>query len=71
MLRSPAFLLRVIQSRRVGWELAQDKVNRLITKAHASIASFPAKGNSKSKGGLGGGSTFRYMVARDTRVLTH
>jgi hypothetical protein len=47
------------------------KVYRLITKPHASVASFPAKGNSKSKGGLGAGSTFRYVVARDARVLTH
>ena len=53
MLRSPAFLLRVIQSRRAGWEVAQHKVYRLITKAHASIASFLPKGNSKSQGGLG------------------
>jgi len=35
------------------------------------MASFPAKGNSKSNGGLGAGSTFRYMVARDARVLSH
>jgi len=28
MLRSPAFLLRVIQSRRVGWELDQQMVAR-------------------------------------------
>ena len=47
------------------------KVYRLITKAHASIASFPAKGNSKSNGGLGACSTFRYMVARAARVLSH
>jgi len=47
------------------------KVYRLITKPHASIASFPAKGNSKSKGGLEAGSTFRYVVARDARVLSH
>jgi len=47
------------------------KLYRLITKAHASIASFPAKGNSKSQGGLGAGSTSRYMVARDARVLSH
>jgi hypothetical protein len=43
----------------------------LITKAHVSIASFLAKGNSKSKGGLGAGSTSRYMVARDARVVTY
>jgi hypothetical protein len=36
-----------------------------------SSASFPPQGNSKSKGGLGSGSTFRYMVARDARVLSH
>jgi hypothetical protein len=47
------------------------KVYRLITKAHASIASFPAKGNSKSNGGLGAGSTFRYLVGGDPRVLSH
>ena len=47
------------------------KLYRLITKPHASIASFPAKGNSKSKGGLGAGSTFRYVVARAARVLSH
>jgi hypothetical protein len=47
------------------------KLYRLITKPHGSIASFPAKGNSKSKGGLEAGSTFRYVVARDARVLSH
>jgi len=35
------------------------KVYRFITKAHAWIASFPAKGNSKSKGGLGACLNFR------------
>jgi hypothetical protein len=35
------------------------------------MASFPAKGNSKSKGGLGAASIFRYMVVGDARVLTH
>jgi hypothetical protein len=47
------------------------KVYRLITKANASIASFFPQGNSKSQGGLGAGSTFRYMVARAARVLSH
>jgi hypothetical protein len=49
------------------------KVYRLITKAHTSSASFPAKGNSKSKGGPGAGSTFRYMIASGcaARVLSH
>jgi len=37
------------------------------------MVSFPAKGNSKSKGGLAACSTFRQMVAnnRDPRVLSH
>jgi hypothetical protein len=43
----------------------------LITKTHASIASFPAKGNSKSKRGLGACSTLRYRVARDAKVVSH
>ena len=36
-----------------------------------SSASFFPQGNSKSQGGLGSRSTFRYMVAGDARVLTH
>jgi hypothetical protein len=36
-----------------------------------SSASFFPQGNSKSQGGLGARSTFRYMVAGDARVLTH
>jgi hypothetical protein len=36
-----------------------------------SSASFPPQENSKSKGGPEAGSTFRYLVAGDTRVLTH
>jgi len=37
------------------------------------MASFPAKGNSKSKGGLAACSILRYMVAnnRAARVLRH
>jgi hypothetical protein len=34
-------------------------------------ASFFPQGNSKSKGGPGACLTFRYIVARDARVLTH
>jgi len=36
-----------------------------------SSASFPPQRNLKSNGGLGAGLTFRYMVARDARVLSH
>ena len=36
-----------------------------------SSPSFPPQENSKSNGGPGAGSTFRYLVAGDARVLTH
>ena len=35
-----------------------------------SSASFPFQRNLKSNGGLGAGSTFPYMIARDARVLS-
>src|SRR4028118_1362543 len=46
---------------------------RLATIAQRlSSASFPPQENSKSKGELGSGSNFRYMVANgDARVLSH
>ena len=47
------------------------KVYRFITKSHDWIASFPPQENSKSNGGPGAGSTFRYLVAGDARVVSH
>jgi hypothetical protein len=41
-----------------------------IAQRLSSVSFFP-QGNSKSKGGLEAGSTFRYMVTGDARILSH